>query len=60
MEEYEYLPQNIVDCSFIYTMKGLFAFGGIARHSKKKVVFNRSVYHFNREKLTWVAVAELD
>jgi hypothetical protein len=60
LEEYEYLPQNIIDCSFIVTPRGLFAFGGIARCSKKKIQYNLQVYHFNQEKLTWVAVSSLD
>ena len=40
LEEYEYLPKNIVDSSFIYTPKGLFAFGGVARCSKKRIEYN--------------------
>ena len=53
IEEYEYLPSNIIDCSFISCDQGLFAFGGVSRNSKKKVHYNQNVYHFNREKLTW-------
>ena len=59
LEEYEYLPQNITECSFIYTEKGLFAFGGIARHSKNKTLYNQHVYHFDKTKLTWTSVAEI-
>jgi N-acetylneuraminic acid mutarotase len=60
IEEYEYLPSNIIDCSFISCSNGLYAFGGISRNSKKKAHYNLNVYHFNREKLTWEAKAELD
>ena len=59
-EEYEYLPSNIIDCSFISCESGLYAFGGISRNSKKKMHYNLNVYHFNRNKLTWDAIALLD
>ena len=58
LEEYEYLPNSIIQFNFIYTSKGLFAFGGIARDSKKKIQYNKHVFHFNRQKLTWESVAE--
>jgi hypothetical protein len=37
----------------------LFAFGGIARFSKNKVLYNNNVYCFDQEKLTWISVAEI-
>ena len=57
VEEYEYLPKNIISCSFISCDNGLYAFGGISRNSKKKVHYNRNVYQFNRKRLTWETVA---
>lgn len=53
------MPCNIIDCSFIASNEALYAFGGISRNSKKKVHYNYNVYRFNREKLTWEAVAQL-
>ena len=53
LEEYEYLPNNINQFNVIYTKKGLYAFGGIARNSKKKIQYNKHIYHFNKQKLTW-------
>lgn len=44
----------------MHTPQGLYAIGGIARNSKKKVNYNTKIYHFNREKLTWEGVAQLD
>lgn len=38
---------------------GLFAFGGIARFSKKKMLYNQDIYHFDQIKLTWIPVATL-
>jgi N-acetylneuraminic acid mutarotase len=60
IEEYEYLPCNIINCSFIACAGELYAFGGISRNSKKKVHYNLNVYHFNRNKLAWSEVAQLD
>lgn len=60
LEEYEYLPNNIIECSFACTPQGMFAVGGIARNSKKKVNYNTTIYHFDPDKLTWEGVADLD
>ncbi len=54
------MPHNILESTFVYVASvGLFSFGGLTRDKNGKILFNKKVFLFNMEKLTWDTVSEI-
>jgi N-acetylneuraminic acid mutarotase len=54
------LPHNILESTFIDVPRyGILSIGGIFKAKDSSLTFNKTVYQFNEDKLTWDPVFEI-